>query len=82
ETLKIPKGRTASYKEIAVRIGYPNAYRAVGTALSKNPLPVVIPCHRVILSNGKIGNYSAGGPKKKLALLNAERAAVNRAHSQ
>ncbi|MEM0159677.1 MAG: MGMT family protein [Candidatus Micrarchaeaceae archaeon] len=75
ETLKIPRGKTASYKEIAIRIGRPNAYRAVGTALRKNPLPIVLPCHRVILSSGRIGNYS-GGSRKKLALLKAEHANV------
>jgi O-6-methylguanine DNA methyltransferase len=72
ETMKIPKGQTISYKELARRINHPNAYRAVGTALKKNPLPVKIPCHRVIRSNGSIGNYSGGGTPKKLALLLSE----------
>lgn len=74
ETLKIPKGQTRTYKQIASRIGHPKAYRAVGTALKINPLPIVIPCHRVIKSDGTLGNYSGGGTKRKLALLRKEHA--------
>lgn len=59
ETAKIPLGETRTYKQIAEKIGNKNAYRAVGNALKKNPLPIIIPCHRVIRKDGKI-NYSLG----------------------
>ena len=76
ETLKIPRGQTRTYKQIASRIGHPKAYRAVGTALKRNPIPIIIPCHRVIKSDGTLGNYSGEGTKRKLALLREERARV------
>jgi methylated-DNA-[protein]-cysteine S-methyltransferase len=61
KTLKdVPYGETRSYKWIADRIGAPRASRAVGKALSKNPLPIVFPCHRIIESDGSIGGYSSG----------------------
>jgi methylated-DNA-[protein]-cysteine S-methyltransferase len=56
----IPFGETRSYKWIAERTGNPSATRAVGQALSKNPVPIVLPCHRVIESDGSIGGYSSG----------------------
>ncbi len=60
-TLKdIPFGETRTYKWLAGRLGRPTATRAVGHALSKNPLPIVLPCHRVIESDGSIGGYSSG----------------------
>ena len=60
-TLKeIPYGETRTYKWLAEEIGNPNATRAVGQALSRNPLPIILPCHRVIESDGSIGGYSAG----------------------
>ena len=68
----IPKGKTATYKEVAVAIGRPNAYRAVGNALNKNPFAPVVPCHRVIRSNGKAGGF-ASGTENKLKLLKQER---------
>ncbi|MGC8866864.1 MAG: methylated-DNA--[protein]-cysteine S-methyltransferase [Elusimicrobiales bacterium] len=72
--LKIPVGKTRSYKWIAQKIGNPNAYRAVALALKKNPFPPYIPCHRVIRSDGKIGGYSgAGGIKRKMYLIRRER---------
>ncbi len=72
-TLSIKRGETRTYKDIAKQIGHKNAYRAVGTALKKNPLAPKIPCHRVIKSDGSYGNYSAmGGTKKKIAMLKAE----------
>jgi methylated-DNA-[protein]-cysteine S-methyltransferase len=71
-TLSIKKGETKTYKEIAEQIGNKNAYRAVGTALKNNPLPIVIPCHRVVKSDGSIGNYNTGGKPRKIALLKAE----------
>jgi methylated-DNA-[protein]-cysteine S-methyltransferase len=70
--LKIPFGKTASYKDIAVMIGNPNASRAVGNANNKNPLCIVVPCHRVIGANGKLVGY-AGGLSRKKILLNLER---------
>ena len=72
EILKIPKGKTKSYKEIAIAIGRSKSSRAVANACGKNPYPVEIPCHRVIRSNSEIGGYSAGGSKVKRILLSKE----------
>lgn len=70
---KIPSGQTVSYSQLARMIGCPRAGRAVGNALAKNPIPLIIPCHRVIHSNGSIGEYSApGGTKTKKKLLDLE----------
>ena len=66
-------GQTISYKQLAENLGSPNAYRAVANACAKNPLPLIIPCHRVICSNGQLGNYSYGGAKKKKYLLDLEK---------
>jgi methylated-DNA-[protein]-cysteine S-methyltransferase len=71
---EIPYGETLSYAEVASRAGDPKASRAVGTALGANPLPLVIPCHRVVGSNGKLQGY-AGGPSLKARLLAAEKIA-------
>ncbi|MCL5430874.1 MAG: MGMT family protein [Candidatus Marsarchaeota archaeon] len=72
-TLAIPKGKVASYKQIAVAIGKPNSYRAVGNALSKNPFAPMVPCHRVVRSDGGIGGYSAPGrSERKLKMLKNE----------
>ena len=68
ELLHIPYGETISYGELARRIGSPNASRAVGRANGANPLPIVIPCHRVIGSNGKLTGYGGGLPTKQLLL--------------
>lgn len=68
EAMKIPFGETASYGELARAAGSPGAARAVGTALSKNPHIIVVPCHRVIRQNGEPGRYT-GGDEKKIALL-------------
>jgi O-6-methylguanine DNA methyltransferase len=68
---KIPKGKCMTYKEVATKIGRPNASRAVGTVLSKNYDPK-IPCHRVIRSDGNMGGYNRGGIKKKLTILRKE----------
>lgn len=73
-TLSIPKGKTATYKQVAQKAGYPNAYRAVGSVMKMNPLAPHIPCHRVIKSSGKLGNYSAGGTNVKMKMLKSERA--------
>jgi len=70
--LTIPYGTTCSYKDIAIKINNPKAYRAVGLANNKNPIMIVIPCHRVIGSNGKLVGY-AGGLNIKEQLLKLER---------
>ena len=67
-------GRTASYQAVAAAVDNPGAVRAVGTACARNPLPLVIPCHRVIRSDGHVGAY-LGGPETKRRLLNLEAAA-------
>lgn len=69
--LKISSGKTKSYGEIAAAIGKPKAVRAVGGACGANPIPVLIPCHRVLAANGKIGGFS-GGLDWKRALLARE----------
>ena len=58
ETSKIPRGQISTYAEIAKRIGKPKAVRAVGQALRRNPIPIVVPCHRVVASDGGLGGYS------------------------
>lgn len=65
---QIPAGRTVSYAELAKDIGVPKAVRAVGTAVGRNPLCVVIPCHRVITSSGGLGGYVAGLDRKAFLL--------------
>jgi len=72
---KIPYGQTSTYAELAKMIGQPTACRAVGAANGRNPLPIVIPCHRVISSSGKLTGY-AGGLEAKQALLELEGAMV------
>jgi len=72
EVAKIQRGKVVSYKQIAQAIGRPNAYRAVGNALKKNPIPLLIPCHRVIRSDGDIGKYAFGGKVRKRELLKKE----------
>lgn len=72
ELKKIPYGTTASYGDIARRIGRPSAARAVGAANGRNPLPIVIPCHRVVGSNGDLTGFG-GGIATKRALLDLER---------
>lgn len=67
----IEPGTTASYGEVATRLGNPGAARAVGTACARNPLPVVLPCHRVVPSDGSLGRY-AGGVAAKSTLLELE----------
>jgi len=67
----IPVGQTVSYGELAKRAGFPGASRAVGSAMRKNRLPIVIPCHRVIRGDGSLGQYS-GGVAWKRALLEFE----------
>ena len=70
ELCEIPYGETISYGELARRIGNPKAFRAVGLANGSNPIPIIIPCHRVIGSNGKLTGYGGGLPiKEKLLAL-------------
>ncbi|MBI2529762.1 MAG: MGMT family protein [Candidatus Diapherotrites archaeon] len=67
----IPKGKISTYRQIAVALGRPNAARAVGNALNKNPHLIEVPCHRVVKSNGAVGNYALGA-ERKIALLKKE----------
>ncbi|KKT00995.1 MAG: 6-O-methylguanine DNA methyltransferase [Candidatus Nomurabacteria bacterium GW2011_GWF2_43_8] len=77
EIAKIPKGETITYKELAKRIGKPKAVRAVANAVGKNPVPIIIPCHRVVKSDGSLGGYSGkGGIKTKRALLKKEKVKI------
>ncbi len=69
---EIPSGTTITYGELAIRTGNPKASRAVGAANGKNPIPIIIPCHRVIGSNGKLTGY-AGGLEAKKKLLEIEK---------
>lgn len=71
KTAEIPAGQVRSYAWVAAAIGRPRAVRAVGTALGRNPIPLLIPCHRVVRSDGHIGDYGLG-PPAKLAVLTAE----------
>jgi O-6-methylguanine DNA methyltransferase len=66
---KVPVGKTVTYGELARLAGYPGAARAVGTAMKKNRLPIVIPCHRVLPSAGGLGEYSAGKKWKRYLLV-------------
>ena len=69
----VPPGQTVSYGELAARFGEPNGAQAVGQAMGKNPWPIVVPCHRVVGSNGKLGGFSApGGTRTKLKILEIE----------
>ena len=72
KALEIPRGEVRPYGWIAAEIGRPKAVRAVGTALGHNPVPLIVPCHRVVRSDGSIGQYSLGGPKNKRTILGAE----------
>jgi O-6-methylguanine DNA methyltransferase len=72
KALEIPRGEVRPYGWIAAEIGRPKAVRAVGTALGHNPFPLIVPCHRVVRSDGTIGQYSLGGPGNKRAILAAE----------
>lgn len=73
ELLKTGYGQTTTYKSLARAVGNPNASRAVGSAMRTNPLVIIVPCHRVLPSGGKLGNYSAGGPANKEWLLAFEK---------
>jgi methylated-DNA-[protein]-cysteine S-methyltransferase len=70
-TARIPYGSTGTYTTVATAAGSPRAVRAAGTALAQNPVPIVVPCHRVLRSDGTLGNYG-GGPDMKAQLLRLE----------
>ena len=73
EITKIPKGKIITYKGLAIKIGKPKAYRAVANACAKNPLLEIIPCHRVIREDGKMGGYKGKkGVRRKKKLLKSE----------
>jgi methylated-DNA-[protein]-cysteine S-methyltransferase len=70
----IPPGMTLSYGEVAARMGAPGAAREVGRALGQNPFAIIVPCHRVLAANGRVGGFSArGGVRTKLRLISSER---------
>ena len=71
KTREIPPGEVRPYRWVAAQIGNPKATRAVGTALANNPVPVLIPCHRVVRSDGTVGKYAFGSDRKE-AILRAE----------
>lgn len=68
ETKKIPYGSIITYSELAQKIGKPKAYRAIGQALARNPLPIIIPCHRVTRKDGSLAGFSAGLKWKRILL--------------
>jgi methylated-DNA-[protein]-cysteine S-methyltransferase len=73
EARRVPRGQVATYGQIARRIGRPHAARAIGQALGSNPVPIVVPCHRVLASDGTLGGYSGrGGIRTKRRLLQLE----------
>ncbi len=70
---KIPSGKVMTYKEIGIKLGMPGASRAIGTAMGRNPVPLIIPCHRVVASGGRPGGFTAhGGLHTKAKLLKIE----------
>lgn len=71
-TMRIPRGEVRPYAWVAREIGRPRAVRAVGSALGNNPLPFVVPCHRVVKADGRVGEYGAGGPEAKRRMLRLE----------
>jgi AraC family transcriptional regulator of adaptative response/methylated-DNA-[protein]-cysteine methyltransferase len=74
EISKIPYGETSTYSDLAKTIGKPKSYRAVANACGDNPIGLIIPCHRILRSNGELGGYSGGGIAKKRLLLDMENA--------
>ena len=78
ELKKIPAGETVSYGELARRLGNPRASRAVGQACGANPIPLIVPCHRVIASNGSLGGFSSGLERKRWLLEHEQRHGVRR----
>lgn len=80
-TSQIPCGETRSYQWVAEQAGSPRAVRAVGTALARNPIPLIVPCHRVVRSDGSFGEYGMGGEPMKRRLLALEGALTRRARA-
>lgn len=81
EISKIKKGKVLTYKELAEKVGSPKAIRAVATIVGKNPNPIMVPCHRVIRSDGKVGEYTYKGKrnqKMKIKLLQDEGVVIKR----
>ena len=76
-TANIPLGETRTYKWVAEQVGSPKAVRAVGQALRRNPYPIIIPCHRVIKTDGSLGGYAGGPSGKKAKLLAMEKRIKN-----
>lgn len=75
----IPRGRVVTYRDLARALGQPRAARAVAQACARNPHPIITPCHRVIMSDGRIGGYSGpGGVRQKIVLLQSEGAQIHR----
>ncbi|HKV54830.1 MAG TPA: methylated-DNA--[protein]-cysteine S-methyltransferase [Candidatus Binataceae bacterium] len=74
---RVPAGSVVTYQALAAAIGSPSSQRAIGNTVASNPVPIYVPCHRVIRSDGSIGNYG-GGPERKLKLLRAEGFGVDR----
>lgn len=72
KTREIPRGEVRPYSWVAREIGHPRAVRAVGTAMARNPIPLFIPCHRVVRADGHLGAYGLGGPESKRRILSAE----------
>ncbi len=72
EAAHIPKGQVRSYGWLARVVDHPKATRAVGSTMARNPVPLIIPCHRVVRADGRIGNYALGGPENKVRLLEFE----------
>ena len=67
-TARIPFGSTASYKQVATEAGSARAYRAAGNALGSNPIPIIVPCHRILHSGGGLGGYTGGLDRKRVLL--------------
>ncbi|HEX2026616.1 MAG TPA: methylated-DNA--[protein]-cysteine S-methyltransferase, partial [Nitriliruptorales bacterium] len=67
-TARIPYGEVATYAQVAATAGHPRAARAAGNALGANPLPIVVPCHRVVRTGGEVGGYTGGGQRKRVLL--------------
>lgn len=77
QTARIPFGATRSYREIAEQAGSPNGFRAAGNALGANPIPIIVPCHRVLASGGGLGGYTGGLDVKRWLLRREDRSAVD-----
>lgn len=69
--IEVPKGKVTTYGELAKAVGLPNGQRIIGRIMNKNPYPVIVPCHRVVMSTGKVGGY-AWGEKIKSNMLTKE----------